>query len=198
MGDQPWRRAGARFQARYGAPAWHLALVVGCFTVAGWVVLRLAGEATAVRMLVWFVAAVIVHDLVLFPVYTAADRMLLTATRASSGAPAPAPASTATGRRPVALDRSVRLSLVNHVRVPALGSALLLLVYLPGVLRLGGDTFTAATGLTQQPYLARWLLISAAMFAASGLWFAARWYRVRSRARPRSTATREIHSAGST
>ncbi|ROO62297.1 hypothetical protein EDC02_4272 [Micromonospora sp. Llam0] len=156
-----------RFRAGYGAPLWHLLLLVGCFTVAGWVVLRLAGEATAVRMLIWFVAAVIIHDLVMFPIYAAADRALLTATRADVG----------NGSRPA------RLSVVNHVRVPALGSALLFVVYLPGILQLGGGTFTAATGLTQQPYLTRWLLVSAAMFVVSGLWLAVRRYRVRSRNR---------------
>lgn len=156
-----------RLRAGYGAPWWHPLLLVGCFAVAGWVALRLAGEATAVRMLIWFVAAVIVHDLVMFPVYAAADRALLTATQAATG----------NGSRPA------RLSVVNHVRVPALGSALLFIVYLPGILRLGGGTFTAATGLTQQPYLTRWLLASAVMFAVSGLWLAVRLHRVQSRDR---------------
>ncbi|MFV2084143.1 hypothetical protein [Micromonospora sp. LOL_021] len=167
MGDRSTQLVTARFRAGYGAPLWHLLLLVGCFAVAGWVVLRLAGEATAVRMLIWFVAAVIVHDLVMFPVYAAADRALLTGTQADVG----------NGSRPA------RLSVVNHVRVPALGAALLFVVYLPGILRLGGDTFTAATGLTQQPYLTRWLLISAAMSAVSGLWLAVRRHRVRSRDR---------------
>ncbi|MDG4830687.1 hypothetical protein O7627_15440 [Solwaraspora sp. WMMD1047] len=166
MGDRTARAAGVahRFRVAYGAPLWHLPLLAGCCTVAGWVALRLAGEATAGRMLGWFVAAVVVHDLVVFPIYAAADRALLAAA-SRIGRPAAG---------------AVRLAAVNHIRVPALGSALLLLVYLPGILRLGGDTFTAATGLTQQPYLVRWLLITAAMFAVSGLWFAARLRRVRS------------------
>ncbi|MFY1636482.1 hypothetical protein ACN27F_24940 [Solwaraspora sp. WMMB335] len=147
-----------RFRSGYGAPVWHLLLLVGCFAIAGWVALRLAGEATAVRMLIWFVAAVIIHDLVMFPVYAAADRALLTAGRAGYG----------TGARPV------RLSVVNHVRVPVLGSVLLFLVYLPGILRLGSGTFTSATGLTQEPYLGRWLVLTAVMFAVSGLVLVAR------------------------
>jgi hypothetical protein len=171
MGDRIRRvvAAGARrFRAGYGAPGWHLLLLAGCLTVAGWVGLRLAGEATAGRMLVWFVAAVVVHDLIVFPVYAAVDRTLLAAAGRVGR-------STAAG--------ALRPAAVNHIRVPALGSALLLLVYLPGILRLGDETFTAATGLTQQPYLARWLLITAAMFGASGLWFAVRLRRTRSRAR---------------
>ncbi|MDG4772864.1 hypothetical protein [Solwaraspora sp. WMMD792] len=173
MGDRSTQTVAARFRAGYGAPLWHLLVLVGCFAVTGWVVLRLADETTAVRMLIWFVAAVIVHDLVMWPVYAAADRALLTATRSTTATQA----ATGNGSRPA------RLSVVNHVRVPALGSALLFVVYLPGILQLGGGTFTAATGLTQQPYLTRWLLASAAMFAVSGLWLAVRLYRVRSRDR---------------
>ncbi|MFI6229452.1 hypothetical protein ACIBCR_19305 [Micromonospora echinospora] len=46
---------------------------------------------------------------------------------------------------------------------------LLLLVYLPGILGLGGETYTAASGLTPQPLLARWLAVSAAIFAVSAM-----------------------------
>jgi triacylglycerol esterase/lipase EstA (alpha/beta hydrolase family) len=141
----------------YGAPAWQLPLLLVGFTVTGWIVARLSGEATAVRMAIWFVAAVVAHDLVLFPLAAAADRTLV--------------AVAGIGGR---LRPAVRRAIVNHVRVPALGAALLFLVYLPGILRLGGGAFTGATGLTQEPYLRRWLLVSAAMFAASGLLAAAR------------------------
>ncbi|MEE3921115.1 hypothetical protein V2I01_31740 [Micromonospora sp. BRA006-A] len=114
------------FRRGYGAAPWHLLLLLGCFAVTGWIALRLAGEPAAGRMLLWFVGAVIAHDLLLFPFYALVDRAL----RAAVGGP---------GRR----------SALNHVRVPALASGLLLLVYLPGILGLGGDTYTAATGLTR-------------------------------------------------
>lgn len=143
-----------RFRARYGARLWHLLILVGAFALAGWVTLRLAREATAVRMLVWFVGAVIAHDLVLFPVYASIDRGLRRATR---NAPSP----------------------LNHIRVPALASGLLFLVYLPGILQQGRPTFMAATGQDQQPYLWRWLAISGALFVISGLWYAARLIRRR-------------------
>lgn len=142
---------------RYGAPIWQLPLLVAGFTVTGWIVLRLSGEATAVRMLIWFLAAVVAHDLVLYPLAATADRVLVTAAGVD-------------GR----LRPGVRRAVVNHVRVPALGAALLFLVYLPGILQLGGGAFSAATGLTQEPYLGRWLLVSATMFAVSGLLLAAR------------------------
>ncbi|MBQ1076195.1 hypothetical protein KBX06_24000 [Micromonospora sp. C31] len=139
------------FRRHYGAAPWHLLLLLGCFAVTGWIALRLAGEATAGRMLLWFVGAVIAHDLFLFPLYALVDRALRAA-------------MAGTGRR----------SALNHVRVPALASGLLLLVYLPSILGLGGDTYTAATGLTPQPLLARWLVASAAIFAVSAVLYALR------------------------
>lgn len=133
--------------------------MLACFTLTGWIVLRLAGEATAIRMLIWFLAAVASHDLVLFPLYTIAYRTLARAVRIG-----------AAGQRRSA----ARLAVVNHIRIPVLGSALLFLVYLPGILRLGDGAFTAATGLTQEPYLTRWLQLTVAMLAVSALLLAAR------------------------
>ncbi|MFI7214084.1 hypothetical protein ACIBP4_09255 [Micromonospora maritima] len=146
----------AEFRRAYGAAPWHLLLLVGCFAVTGWIALRLAAEPTAGRMLLWFLGAVVAHDLVLFPVYASADRLL--------GRAGP--------------------SLRNHVRVPALGSALLFLVYLPGILGLGDGTYTAATGLTPRPLLGRWLAVTAVFFAASALLYALRRTRHRPPAPP--------------
>lgn len=155
------RELGARFRTGYGANLWHLVLLVGAFAVTAWIVLRLAGEPTAGRMLLWFVGAAIAHDFVLFPVYALADRALRRAVDARRAGPRSRP------------------SALNHVRFPALASGLLFLVYLPGILRQGRDTYLAATGQDQQPYLTRWLLVSAALFLLSGAWYVLR------RARPR-------------
>ncbi|MFC4147635.1 hypothetical protein ACFO0M_15370 [Micromonospora mangrovi] len=149
----------ARFRAAYGAAPRHLLLLVGCFTVTGWVALRLAGEPTAGRMLLWFVGAAVVHDVVLFPLYAAVDRAL----RAAVGSPRTGP------------------SPLNHLRVPALAAALLFLVYLPDVLRQGRDTYLAATGQDQQPFLGRWLVAVAVLFATSGAVYLLRWWWARRR-----------------
>ncbi|MEW2383620.1 hypothetical protein AB0873_16225 [Micromonospora sp. NPDC047707] len=133
----------ARLRAAYGAGARHLLVLLACFAVTGWVALRLAGEADAVRMLIWFLGAVVAHDLVLFPVYATVDRAL---------------------RRVVGARRR---ALLNHVRVPALASALVFLVYLPGILGLGGTTYRSATGREPTPLLGRWLALSAAFFLLS-------------------------------
>ncbi|MEU3453388.1 hypothetical protein ABZ671_07270 [Micromonospora sp. NPDC006766] len=152
-----------RLRAAYGAPPGHLLRLAGSFALTGWVALRLAGEPAVGRMLLWFVGAAVAHDFVLFPCYGLADR----AARRVLGARA-APAS---GPAPL-----------NHVRVSALASGLLFLVYLPGILRLGRPTYLAASGQDQRPFLARWLLATAALFLASALGYVLRrWWWARHR-----------------
>ncbi|MEV4118576.1 hypothetical protein [Micromonospora sp. NPDC049645] len=170
----------SRFRAAYGSSPQHLIAMIACFTLAGWVALRIAEEATAGRMLLWFVGAAVAHDLVLFPIYASADRVL----RGALGRASHADSQSSTAHHPV--PRRVgqapsRPSPLNHVRVPALAAGLLFLVYLPGILRQGRETYLAATGQNQHPYLARWLALTATLFLVSGGWYVARrmrWRRV--------------------
>jgi hypothetical protein len=68
-----------------------------------------------------------------------------------------------------------RLAQVNYFRVPAAISALLLLVYFPLILRLSDGRYFAASGHhIGGAYLRNWLLITAALFAGSGLVYAVR------------------------
>lgn len=101
---------------------------------------------------VWFAAAIIAHDLVLFPIYALADRVL-----------------TATTKR-----REPKVAALNYIRVPALGSALTFLVFLPGIVEQGKPTYLAATGQTQEPFLGRWLLLTAVLFGVSAAIYAVR------------------------
>ncbi len=79
-----------------------------------------------------------------------------------------------------ALRRAVhRPSPLNHLRVPALASGLLFLVYLPGILGLGGTTYTSATGREPTPMLGRWLALSAVFFLLSAVAYAVRRWRRR-------------------
>lgn len=104
---------------------------------------------------VWFAAAVIAHDLLFFPVYALADRLLsLVGTRSPANGP--------------------KILARNYIRVPALGAGLTLLIFLPGIIEQGGPTYQAATGQTQQPFLGRWLLLTATMFAVSAVIYAVR------------------------
>lgn len=148
------------FARYYGAHPVHLLTMLAGFALLGYVLVAVRPAALWnpdnwwQSIAVWFAAAVIGHDLVLFPLYSLADRLIALPRRAGR-------------ERPTVLTR-------NYIRVPALGAGLTLLVFLPGIIEQGSATYAAATGQTQQPFLGRWLLLAAAMFAGSALTYAAR------------------------
>ncbi len=136
-----------RFRGLYGAGPLHLIAVIAGFAIAGYVILKLADNPARWKLLLWFLAAVALHDFVLFPLYTLLDRL-------------------ARGRRPRAA--------VNYLRVPALLSAVLLLISAGLVFSTAPETYASASGLRPTPYLERWLAITAALFVGSGLLYALR------------------------
>ncbi|GAB7145896.1 hypothetical protein [Mycobacterium riyadhense] len=147
------------FAAHYGSNPLHLLTMVSGFALLGYI-LATFKPATLWNpntwwqsIAVWLAAAIIGHDLVLFPIYALADRLVSGKDR-----------------------RRHHLYVVarNHIRIPAMGAALTLLIFLPGIIQQGAATYQAATGETQQPFLGRWLLLTAAMFAISALGYAAR------------------------
>jgi hypothetical protein len=144
---------GGRFAERYGARPVHLAGFAITLAIAGWAALELADLRNAFTILVWFAGAIALHDFVLFPTYSAADRALQ--------------------RAPLN---------PNYVRVPALLSGLLFLTWFPLILERSPGLYRSVTGVEPPDYLARWLLLTAALFAASlvvGLLRAARQSRGR-------------------
>lgn len=148
----------AKFARYYGAHPLHLLTMLAGFALLGYILVTF--KLTTLwnpnswwqSIAVWFAAAVIGHDLILFPIYALADQIL------SRRAPKPIP----------------KVAIRNHIRIPAMGAALTLLIFLPGIIEQGAATYQAATGQTQQPFLGRWLLLTAAMFAVSALAYAAR------------------------
>ncbi|MEV6259171.1 hypothetical protein AB0M42_00090 [Streptomyces sp. NPDC051784] len=155
-----------RFKARYGASPLHLLLVLASFALAGYAGIRLLSGQEPWKVVLWFVGAALLHDLVLVPLYSMADgaaRILVDGRR---------PPVTAEGAaRPTG-------TLVNYVRVPVFLSGLLFLTYFPLILRQG-DRFTAYTTLPDDVFLGRWLLISAVLFALSALALLIRVFRQR-------------------
>jgi len=154
----------ARFRRFYGAGPLHLLALVASFAIAGAAIVGWFQQPRDIgNVLVWFAAAIIGHDLVLLPLYALLDRI-------------------AFGR---GVERSAeRSGLVNptpYLRIPALLSGLLLLVFFPLIFRLADRTMTRASGISQSGYLARWLLSTGIMFALSGVAYAVALARARGR-----------------
>ncbi|HEX4225589.1 MAG TPA: NAD(P)/FAD-dependent oxidoreductase [Pseudonocardiaceae bacterium] len=151
-----------RVRGFYGEHPLHLIVLLGCFALTGYVAMHVATYALWPRVLIWFLGAVVAHDFVLFPVYALLDRSatsLLDVLR--------------THRRD---GITPRVPVVNYLRIPALGTGLTLVLFLPGIIQQGEPEYMLATGQTQAPYLQRWLLLCAAMFLVSAVVYAIRLY----------------------
>jgi hypothetical protein len=163
-------RPTSRFTTIYGSHPLHLLTMVSGLALMGYL-LATVGPATLWNrgtwwqsIAVWFAAAVVAHDLLLFPLYALVDRLLFVRI----------------GRRPP--DYHPKVLARNYIRVPALGAGLTLLIFLPGIIEQGAPVYQAATGQTQQPFLGRWLLLTATMFAVSAAGYAVRLTLARRRA----------------
>ena len=130
----------------YGAGPLHLLSHAAALALAAYAFTRIFAGGQPWNVVLWFAGAVLLHDAIAFPLYTALNRLAL-------------------GRR----TRSI-----NHVRVPALLSGFAFVVFFPLILGLGGGRYERATALSQDVYLGRWLLLCGAMFAASALLYAVR------------------------
>jgi hypothetical protein len=128
-------------RARYGASPLHLLAHLAALALAAWALLQALQLGGADRIVLWLAAAVVLHDLVLWPAYTTLDRL-------------------ARRRRPVGW--------ANYVRIPVGVSALLLLVFFPVMCGKGERSYARVSGQTWEGYAGRWLLVSAALFAVSG------------------------------
>ncbi len=144
----------ARTRRFYGANPLHLLALIACFALAGYAASLTASDSNWPTMLIWFLAAIIIHDLVLFPLYALADRSLSGALQAIRPHPRPAPP---------------RVPALNYLRVPFLGTGFLFLLFFPGIIEQGEPAYNNATGLTQAPFLDRWLLITAASYLTSAV-----------------------------
>lgn len=164
------------FRRLYGDHVLHLivlvaALALGAYTISVLGVDQLFNPRVWWQSIaVWFAVAVIGHDLILFPLYALAERLL------------------PKGRRRADADTSRRVPIVNYLRLPTLATALTLAMFLPGIIEQGAFTYTAATGLTQEPYLSRWLLLVAGFYLISAVCYLVR--SLTTRTRPAHPVTR--------
>jgi hypothetical protein len=146
--------AVSRLRRWYGAPLRHLLALVASFALAGYAIYAVAAAGQWRGFALWFGAAIVAHDLLLFPAYSSADRMLRQFLRGRQASAAPA-------APPV----------LNYLRVPAAFSLLLLLVWFPLILGLSSDRYQRASGLSASPYLWRWLAVTGTAFAVSAVWY---------------------------
>ena len=147
----------------YGASPLHLLAMIACFALAGYAAARLV-PYRPLGVAIWFLGAVVGHDLLLVPLYSLADRSAVAVMR----------------------HRAPSLPVVpwiNYLRGPAALSALLLLVWFPLILRLPGG-YHASTGLSADPYVWHWLAVTGALFLLSAAAYALRLRRVSRRAAP--------------
>jgi hypothetical protein len=146
-----WRRL-------YGANPLHLVGHLVAFAISLFALHRILAGGHEVNFLAWFLAAAVLHDLVLLPVYSLIDRGASAGERRADSARLPVP-------------------IINYIRAPALISGMLLLVYAPEIFGLGERPYFRATGHHEQGYARNWLLISVALFLGSALIYAVRLRR---------------------
>ncbi|WP_347568450.1 hypothetical protein [Streptomyces sp. 891-h] len=154
-----------RLRRAVGSPL-QIVLLLASFVLTGYAGARLLADDW-LGVAVWFVGAALLHDLVLLPLYSLADRL-----------------PRLTGRY------------VNHLRIPALLSLLLLLVYLP-LITGPADRYAKLTGRPEgnNGYALHWLWVTLALFALSGLWAAVRTAPERRARRRRRAETRRRPAA---
>lgn len=146
-----------RFRYEYGDSPLHLLAALAVFVVSAWAFIEVFGAVGKPENVIrWFVGALLLHDLIFLPLYAGIGVLMAWALLRG-------------GRR----DR-LRVAALNHLRVPAILSGLAFLVWYPMILAKSSAGFERATGLTQDAYLERWLVLCAVLFGGSAVVFAIR------------------------
>jgi hypothetical protein len=138
----------ATLRRRYGASPLHLLGHLLAIAIAVYAVSRVLHPrySRGLNYLVWLLGGAVVHDFVLAPALALLDWLV----------------------------RAVPRSAVNHVRFPAVVSGAMLLVYWPLILVRADGNYVRATGRHVEGFATRWLLITAGLFLASAVVYAAR------------------------
>ena len=134
------------FSRWYGANPLHLLALIGSFALAWYAGADLL-HAKPIGVAVWFVGAVVGHDLILMPLYALADTSVIAVFR----------------HRPPKLPT---VPWINYLRVPVVLSGLLLLIWFPLIFRIPSH-FPRTTDLSLDPYLGNWLAVTGALFLLS-------------------------------
>jgi hypothetical protein len=149
------------FRRRYGASPLHLAAHLLALAIVALTFDRIFSGGAVPKLLLLYLAFVIAHDLIFVGIYSGLDRVTRRALSRLS------------------LTRRSAIPMINHVRAPALISALLLIIYGPLILGLADGEYFALTGHRPEHYLRNWVLITAGLFLGSGAIYLARVGRLR-------------------
>jgi hypothetical protein len=141
------------FRRWYGANPLHLLTMLGCILLADYAAVGLL-KVKPVGVLIWFIGAVVGHDLVLLPLYVLADKSVMAVFR----------------HRPPKLPT---VPWINYLRVPVVLSGLLLLMWFPLIFRIPSH-FPRTTDLSLDPYLGHWLAVTGVLFLLSAFALAVR------------------------
>lgn len=135
----------------YGRSPIHLLGVIFCYSLVTYAAIKLF-STVSLWIALAFPAGIALHDFLLFPMYRKANHAL--------------------SKYQLKRERQGKTTVlwINHVRVPVVISFLLLLCYFPIILRLANER-PLYTGLSQDTYLYRWLLVTVALAAGSALAF---------------------------
>ena len=175
-----------RWRRYYGAGPVHLAGMLACFTISAYAVSRVLGEGGWLSVFQWFVACLVLHDVIVWPGYTLADRALVRAQRrARRPHLPPGPEKPGRTRPPAPASAVARAPWANYVRFPAVISAVLLGMFFPLISRLSRAAYLGTTGFSEDAYLTNWLAVTGALFAASALAYLVHLAQARRRSRGR-------------
>ncbi len=154
-----------RFRYEYGASPFHLLVGLLSFALAAWALSHaLDATSTPGNLLIWLVGAILIHDLLLYPLYA----LLGVLAGGALGVGGDGPSS------------RLRVAALNHLRVPALLSGLALLVWFPLILGVKEKGYMSLTALSTDVYLQRWLLLCLVLFGGSAILLALRARGLRS------------------
>lgn len=161
----------AAARRHYGANPLQLLALLATFALSGYAFYLASMGPLPVRMLIWFVAAIVGHDLVLYPLYALADRSWHLVSRRA--------------RMRLHVDGHQRsVPAVNYLRVPLVLSGFLLIAFWGTITGQGDGHFFYASDHHFTSYLARWLVITGIFFAVSAVLYAWRLGRARATETP--------------
>jgi hypothetical protein len=129
---------------------WRLLVHLALLPVCVWALVQVFSVSSAKAaqgIAIWLLAAAVVHDLVLVPLYAGLDRV---------------------ARLALAGTR------VNYVRIPAGLSLLLLGVFWGTVAGRGSGAYQAVSGRPYDGYVTRWAAVTVALFGGSAVIYLAR------------------------